>query len=67
MICQIMPNLYVGNSLLGDELAIAHQLISDILTCFAPGVLDRAPLATEAPHRGAQQHCFIGLDTSLLT
>jgi len=42
---------FIGNSLLGDELAIAQQLISDILTCFAADVLDRAPLAAEAPHR----------------
>jgi len=27
----------------GDELAIAQQLISDILTCFGADVLDRAP------------------------
>jgi len=47
-----MQQFYIGNSLLGDELAIAQQLISDILTCFGAGVLDRAPLAAEAPHRG---------------
>jgi len=52
----------IGNSLLGDELAIAQQLISDILTCFAADVLDRAPLAAEAPHRGALLYCYI--DTS---
>jgi len=46
--------IHIGNSLLGDELAIAQQLISDILTCFAAIVLDRrAPLVAEAPHRGA--------------
>jgi len=47
-----MQTFYIGNSHLGDELAIAQQLISDILTCFAADVLDRAPLAAEAPHRG---------------
>jgi len=41
-------------SLLGDELAIAQQMISDILTCFRADVLDRALLTAEqAPHRGA--------------
>jgi len=35
-------------SLLGVELAIA--LISDSLTCFAADVLDRAPLAENAPY-----------------
>jgi len=48
-----MQTFYIGNSLLGDELAIAQQLISDILTCFEADVLDRAPLAAEAPHRAA--------------
>jgi len=48
-----MQTFYIGNSLLGDELAIAQQLIFDMLTCFAPDVLDRAPLAADAPHRGA--------------
>jgi len=50
-----MQTFYIGNSLLGDELAIAQQLIglSDILTCFAADVLDRAPLTAEASHRGA--------------
>jgi len=33
-------------------------LISDILTCFAADVFDRAPLATEAPPWGARQHCY---------
>jgi len=51
-----MQNNYIGNSLLGDELAIAQQLISDILTCFGANVLDRATLAAEAvlkvPNRG---------------
>jgi len=42
---------FIGNSLLVEELAIAQQLISDILTCFAADVLDRASLAAEAPHR----------------
>jgi len=46
-----MQNNYIGNSLLGDELAIAQQLISDILTCFGADILDMAPLAAEAPHR----------------
>jgi len=45
--------IYIGNSLLGDEIAIAQQLISDILTCFRADELNRAPLAAEAPHRGA--------------
>jgi len=50
---EIMQTNYIGNSLLGDELAIAQQLISDILTCFAADVLDwSAPLAEEAPHIG---------------
>jgi len=57
-----MQTIYIGNSLLGDELAIAQQLISDILTGFVADVLDRAPLAAEAPHRGVIQHCYI--DTS---
>jgi len=47
-----MQTIYIGNSLLGYELAIAQQLIYDILTCFWADVLDRAPLAAEAPHRG---------------
>jgi len=57
-----MHKFYIGNSLLSDELAIAQQLILDILTCFAADVLDMAPLAAEAPHRCALQHCYI--DTS---
>jgi len=48
-----MQKYYIGNLILGDELAIAQQLISDILTCFAADVLDRAPLVAEAPHMGA--------------
>jgi len=44
-----MQQFYIGNSLRGDELANAQQLISDILTCFGADVLDRAPLAAEAP------------------
>jgi len=48
-----MQIFYIGNLLLGDELAIAQQLITDILTCFGTDVLNRAPLAAEAPHRGA--------------
>jgi len=48
-----VQTFYIGNSLLGDELAVAQQLISDILTCFGADVLDRAPLAAQAPHRGA--------------
>jgi len=46
-----MQTFYIGNSLQGDELAIAQQLISDILTCCAADELDRAPQAEEAPHR----------------
>jgi len=46
-----MQNNYIGNSLLGDELAIAQQLISVSLTCFGADVLYRAPLAAEALHR----------------
>jgi len=59
-----MQTFYIGNSLLGDELAIGHQLISDILTCFAADALDRAghPYGAGAPHRGALQHFYI--DTS---
>jgi len=53
-----MHKFYIGNSLLGDELAIAQQLIPDILTCFAADELDRAPLASEALHWGALQHCY---------
>jgi len=45
-----MQTFYINNSLLGDELAIAQQLISDILTCFAADVLNRAPLTAEEPH-----------------
>jgi len=59
-----MQTLYIGNSLLGDELAIAQQLISDILTFFAADVLDRAPLVAEAPHRGALWHCYINTSYS---
>jgi len=43
-----MQTFHIGNSLLGDELAIA--LISDILTCFAADVLDWTSLAEEAPY-----------------
>jgi len=39
---------------------IAHQLISVILTCFGADVLDRAPLAVEAPNRGAFCHPYGG-------
>jgi len=61
-----MQIFYIGNSLLCDKLAIAHQLISDILTCFAADVLERAPLAAEAPHWCALKHCCIQchVDTS---
>jgi len=45
--------LNIGNSILGDDLAIAQQLVSDILTCFGADVLNRAPLASEAPHKGS--------------
>jgi len=48
-----MQTFYIGNSLLGDELVIAQELISDILTCFGADVLDRAPLVAEVPHMGA--------------
>jgi len=48
-----MQKIVIGNSLLGDEFAIAQHLIYDILTCFGVDVLKRAPLAAEAPHRGA--------------
>jgi len=48
-----MQTFYILNSLLGDELAIVQQLISHILTCFAADVLDKAPLAEDAPHIGA--------------
>jgi len=54
-----MQTIYIGNSLLGDELAIVrYQLISNILTFFAADVLDRAPHVAEAPHRGALQHLY---------
>jgi len=46
-----MQIFYISNSLLGEELAIAQQLISDVLTCFGADVLDRARLAAEEPHR----------------
>jgi len=45
-----MQNIYIGNSLLGDDLAIAQQLISDSLTCFGANILKKAPLSAEAPH-----------------
>jgi len=35
IICKIMQLFKIGNSLTGDELAIAQQLIFDILTCIA--------------------------------
>jgi len=57
-----MQTFYIGNSLLGDELAIAQQLISDILTCFAADVLDRAHLVTQYAPRGAP----LGHPTALL-
>jgi len=50
IICKIMQTFYIGNSLLGDELAIAQQMISDLLTCFEADVLDRVPLVAEAHH-----------------
>jgi len=37
--CKIMQTFYIVNSLLGNEIAIAQQLISDILTCFGAEVL----------------------------
>jgi len=46
-----MQTIHIGNSLLGDELGISQQLISNILTCFRADVLDRAPLAAAAPQR----------------
>jgi len=46
-----MQTFYIGSSLLGDELAIAQQLISDILTCFGADVLVMALMAAEASHR----------------
>jgi len=52
---QNYAHIFIGNSLLDDELAIPQQLIYDILTCFAADVLDRTPLAAETPHRGALQ------------
>jgi len=55
-----MQTFYISNSLLGDELAIAQQLISDILTCFVADLWDRAPLAAEAPHRGTSCHPYGG-------
>jgi len=67
-----MQSFYIGNSLLGDELAIAQQLISDMLTCFAVDVaywIYMAPLAAEVPHRGAVQYCYrllIAYNSSLL-
>jgi len=54
IIFKIMQTFCISNLLLGDELAIEQQLISVILTCFAADVLDKAPLAAEAPHGGAQ-------------
>jgi len=46
-----MQPFYIGNSLLGDELAIAQQMIPDILTCFTADVWDRALLTAEqVPH-----------------
>jgi len=62
-----MQKNYIGNSLLGDELAIAQQLISDILSCFGADILNRVPhrgascrpygggkrFPIEVPHRGA--------------
>jgi len=57
-----MQKMYVGNnySLVADEPPSAQQLISDILTCFAADVLDRAPLTAEAPHSGAPCRPYIG-------
>jgi len=48
-----MQTFYIGNSVLGDELAIAQLLLSDIMTCLEADVFERAPLVAEAPHRGA--------------
>jgi len=56
IILKILQTFYIDNnySLLGDDQAIAQQLIYDILTCFAADVLDMAPLAAEKHHdRGA--------------
>jgi len=48
-----LQTFYIGNSLQGDEQAIAQQLLSDILTCFGADVFEKAPLAAEATQRGA--------------
>jgi len=61
IICKIVQIFFIVNSLLGDELAIAQQLISDILTCFSADVLNRVPLAAEASHRGALQDSYINM------
>jgi len=47
-----MQTFYIGNSPLSDELAIAQQLIYDIGYWLVFDVLDRAPMAAEAPHGG---------------
>jgi len=62
-----MQTFDIGNSLLGDELAIAQQLISDMLTCFAADVLDRALLAAEAPHKATSSGRGAPLLASKLT
>jgi len=52
-----MQNIYIGNSHIGDELAIAQQLISDILTFLRLmyWILRLWPQKCPiwAPHRGA--------------
>jgi len=55
-----MQTFYIGNSFLGDELAIAQQLISDILTCFGANVLHRAALVAQAHHSGASCRPYVG-------
>jgi len=55
-----MQTFYISNSLLGDELAIAQQLMSDILTCFGADVLDKAPLVADAPNSGVSCRSYGG-------
>jgi len=57
-----MQTFYIGNYLRGDELAIAQQLISVILTCFVADVLDAS--GAEAPHRSAPLFVADVLDAS---
>jgi len=39
-----MQTFYIGNSILGEELANTQQLLSDIMNCFEADVLNRARL-----------------------